>query len=344
MEKIMFYILVPVYNVEKYIDNSIQSVINQTFTNWNLLLVDDGSTDGCGNICDKYSKFDNRIIVLHKKNQGLISARRTAINYVIDNNQYNNSYVVFLDSDDSLKENALETIKNYIELSGSEMIIYGMDKIYNNEIIQRFNYNNERMIKNKKELYKLVFNNSEYNSLCRKACSVRLFKKDNYEQYYNLSNGEDLLQSISLYKLCNSAYIINKSLYNYTVNPSSITHTVNYDNYRIDNTIRKKVFDFLENENVFNEMDFCQYRSYCISLIIKSLIMISRFDTNIKNKVKLFNDIKNDEYFIKYISKQKYNKKTLGVKRIIFNLFLKNRYILLINLIKLYSCVKTENE
>ena len=204
MEKIMFYILVPVYNVEKYIDNSIQSVINQTFTNWKLLLVDDGSTDGCGNICDKYSKFDNRIIVLHKKNQGLISARRTAINYVIDNNQYNNSYVVFLDSDDSLKENALETIKNYIELSGSEMIIYGMDKIYNNEIIQRFNYNNERMIKNKKELYKLVFNNSEYNSLCRKACSVRLFKKDNYEQYYNLSNGEDLLQSISLYKLCNS--------------------------------------------------------------------------------------------------------------------------------------------
>lgn len=336
----MFYVLVPVYNVEKYIAKSIQSVIIQTYTNWNLILIDDGSTDNCGNICEQYAKKDSRITVIHKKNQGLISARRMAINYVVDNNKFKNSYAVFLDSDDSLKEYALETINNYIESSGCDIIIYGMDRTFNNEIIRKFKPVKEQIIYDKKSIYRLMFTDYCYNPLCRKACSCNILKKDNYEQYYSISRSEDLLQSIQLYKSCNSIYIINKSLYNHTLNPESITQSVNYDNYKVDNTIRKKVFEFLESEKVFDKDDFYFYRTYCVKLIIKSLIMISRFNTNNQNKIELFNSIKNDEYFIEYIKEKSYNKKALGIQKYIYHLFIKNRYLLLINLIKMYSYAK----
>lgn len=90
----MVSIIVPVYNAEKYIDECIQSVICQTYAAWELLLVDDGSTDNSGNICDKYAREDIRIKVLHQKNQGVSVARNVALDWA------KGDYVIFLDSDD----------------------------------------------------------------------------------------------------------------------------------------------------------------------------------------------------------------------------------------------------
>ena len=90
----MVSIIVPVYNAEKYIDECIQSVLCQTYAAWELLLVDDGSTDNSGNICDKYAREDIRIKVLHQKNQGVSVARNVALDWA------KGDYIIFLDSDD----------------------------------------------------------------------------------------------------------------------------------------------------------------------------------------------------------------------------------------------------
>lgn len=105
MEKLS--VIVPIYNAEKHLNRCIQSIINQTYTNIELLLIDDGSKDSSGEICDKYAASDERIRVFHKKNGGVSSAR----NVGLDN--ATGYYIAFVDSDDYLMPNAYEIlIKN----------------------------------------------------------------------------------------------------------------------------------------------------------------------------------------------------------------------------------------
>lgn len=97
----MISIIVPVYNTEKYLDQCIQSVLAQTYTNWELLLIDDGSTDSSGALCDKYAVEDKRIRVFHKENGGVSSARNRGLDNAIG------EWITFVDADDILKVNAL---------------------------------------------------------------------------------------------------------------------------------------------------------------------------------------------------------------------------------------------
>ncbi|HFI0218823.1 TPA: glycosyltransferase family 2 protein [Streptococcus suis] len=102
MNKPLISIIVPVYNVENYLDECIQTVLAQTYSNWELLLINDGSTDSSGTICDDYAKGDERIRVIHKNNGGLSDARNAGI----DN--CTGEYIVFLDSDDGIRGDFLE--------------------------------------------------------------------------------------------------------------------------------------------------------------------------------------------------------------------------------------------
>ena len=98
-------IIVPVYNVEKYLHRCIDSIINQTYKNLRIILVNDGSTDSSGVICDDYAKIDNRIQVIHKKNGGLSSARNAGLekcNFI--------GYLMFVDSDDWIAIDAIEIL------------------------------------------------------------------------------------------------------------------------------------------------------------------------------------------------------------------------------------------
>ena len=104
----MVSIIIPIYNVEKYSDECITSVINQTYKNIEIILVDDGSPDNCGKICDNYALKDKRIKVIHEKNGGLSFARNTGLNIATG------EYVYFLDSDDYLTDNAIELLCNHM--------------------------------------------------------------------------------------------------------------------------------------------------------------------------------------------------------------------------------------
>ncbi|CZQ96528.1 nucleotide-diphospho-sugar transferases [Trichococcus palustris] len=102
MDKIS--VIIPVYNVEEYLSECVNSVFNQTYSNLEIILVDDGSPDNCGKICDEYAKKDTRIKVVHKKNGGLGYARNTGLNIATGD------YVMFLDSDDKLDTNAIKDL------------------------------------------------------------------------------------------------------------------------------------------------------------------------------------------------------------------------------------------
>ena len=108
----MVSVIIPIYNVEKYIRQCIDSVLNQTYTQIEIILVDDGSPDNCGAICDEYAERDNRIKVIHKENGGLSDARNAGLAIA------QGDFVYFLDSDDYLRKN--EAIEELLAVCGIE--------------------------------------------------------------------------------------------------------------------------------------------------------------------------------------------------------------------------------
>ena len=114
-EEKLLSVIVPVYKVEHYLHRCINSIRNQTYKNLQIILVDDGSPDNCGKICDEYAELDARIIVVHQKNRGLSGARNTGLRYA------KGEYVAFVDSDDWISSDMYQTLVNLVELNDLDM-------------------------------------------------------------------------------------------------------------------------------------------------------------------------------------------------------------------------------
>ena len=113
--KDLITIVVPVYKVEQYLDKCVNSIINQTYKNLEIILVDDGSPDNCGKMCDEYAKNDNRIVVIHKENGGLSDARNAGIEIA------KGKYISFIDSDDYVTEDYVEFLYALISNNNVEV-------------------------------------------------------------------------------------------------------------------------------------------------------------------------------------------------------------------------------
>lgn len=122
-------VVIPVYNVEKYLSKCIESVINQTYWNIEILLINDGSTDNCGLICDKYAVKDNRVRVIHKENGGLSAARNIGLGLA------NGHYIAFLDSDDYIDSEMYETLVDALENADADIAACGFKEVYQNKTI-----------------------------------------------------------------------------------------------------------------------------------------------------------------------------------------------------------------
>ena len=123
-------VIITIYNMEQYLDKCIQSVINQTYKNLEIILVNDGSTDKSFNICKKYAISDNRVVVVNKNNEGLVKARISGIMQAVGD------YITFVDADDWLDSNAYQHV---MDMSNREDIIsYGLIEDYNFKSVQKF--------------------------------------------------------------------------------------------------------------------------------------------------------------------------------------------------------------
>lgn len=128
-EKIKFSLIVPVYNSELYVDECIRSVLCQTYTNFEMILVDDGSTDGSGEICDKWSEVDARVIVFHQKNRGAAAARNSGIR------KATGEYLIFLDSDDWwLTDSVLKEFSEKLEIEKVDVLSFNFCKSYSGKL------------------------------------------------------------------------------------------------------------------------------------------------------------------------------------------------------------------
>ena len=126
MSNILLSVVIPVYNVEKYLQQCVDSIINQLTDECEIILVDDGSPDGSGEICDRYANKDSRINVIHQQNGGLAAARNTGLDYA------RGEYVAFVDSDDYLDGHCIAKILSWISSGGADVCFMRAMKVFPN--------------------------------------------------------------------------------------------------------------------------------------------------------------------------------------------------------------------
>ncbi len=212
-----FSIITPVYNGERFIKKCIESVRNQTYESWELILIDDGSTDRSGKICDSFC-HDSRIKVIHQTNMGAMSSRINGIKIA------KGVYELGLDADDYLDLKCLETVKQAIDISGSDMILFGLRYVGSQKGYIRYSLNIKKEY-SRREILKEVIEKTNH-SLCNKAIRMDKVKQVNYPNLNKkLSVNLDYAQIIPI--LCNidSGYVIDDILYNYRIYGNSISHS-----------------------------------------------------------------------------------------------------------------------
>lgn len=207
-------VVVPIYKVEKYLDRCVKSIINQTYKNIEVILVDDGSPDNCPKMCDDYKKKDKRIKVIHKKNGGLSSARNVGIQNATG------KYICFIDSDDYIEKDYVKRMYEVISKEKLDFVVCNYNRVYDNKI-------------QKCEVDKFKTENFITPAAWNKMYKKSLFDKISFPEglYY-----EDLGTFPRLYCHGNKYKIVEGYLYNYVQNSNSIMYQTNnkiFDIYKI---------------------------------------------------------------------------------------------------------------
>lgn len=224
-----FSVIVPVYKVEKYLSACIESVLNQTFADFELILVDDGSPDGCPDICDSYKEKDERIKVVHKPNGGLASARRAGIKVATGD------YVLNLDSDDLIENDTLECAAEIIEKTDCDMVSFSYRWVKDGKTVNITNDGLEEGLYTGEDIEKhvlprlLMDKNMNHMSyyLSGKVVKRELITPIQLGVSEKISLGEDLCCTFACYLKVESVYISKKEAYLYTVRTDSISKEFN---------------------------------------------------------------------------------------------------------------------
>lgn len=211
-------VVVPIYNSEKYLDKCIKSVLNQTFKQFELILVNDGSIDRSLEICKKYSNIDSRIKVINKKNEGSIITRQ------IGANEATGEYITFIDSDDWIANNTLETVVKEIEKNNSDVVVFNMCNVLNKFRIIRKKCNETYFKRNslytgeniKNDLVTAYFHGHPFPaSLCAKVYK-REYLKGSGEYLKKIKFlGDDLFLNMEVLLKVTKVSMINEVLYYY---------------------------------------------------------------------------------------------------------------------------------
>lgn len=212
-------VIIPIYKVEKYLEKCIQSVINQTYTNLQIILVDDGSPDNCGKICDEYSKKDSRIEVIHKANGGISDARNVGIS------KANGKYITFVDPDDYILKNMYEILYENLIKNNADISICKYKYIKETEKIDYKLDTNNVVVMNKMQAMKeLLINKTITNHLWNK-----LYKKETFDniQFPTGKKYEDLYVMYLLFEKSSKIVYQDTTKYIYINREQSILHNKN---------------------------------------------------------------------------------------------------------------------
>lgn len=314
-------VIVPVYNVEKYLNECILSLINQTYKDIEVIMIDDGSSDSSGQICEEYAKEYNNFFAFHKKNAGLGMARNTGLEHI------NGHYVVFLDSDDYLEPNFIEVLYNEMIKNKVDMCKGGFRRITDQKDIKSIRkYKNEVYPKEKakKILIPRMIGSSPDKHDSIEMCVTGAIYNADIIKAHNLKFpsereliSEDLVFNIDYMQYASGACTIDYIGYNYRINISSLTKS-----YRSDRFDACKVF-YLAMKDKLNKLGYDNNTLYRLQRLFFVYIRmcISQERSNVssndrKKSIKIIDKICDDNVVRDCIKKYPVSK--LGIKQSLF--------------------------
>ena len=269
-------VIIPVYNVKNYLGRCLESVFKQDYTQIEIILVDDGSSDGSSELCDVYAKTEERAIVMHKKNGGVSSARNAGLEIATG------EYVTFIDADDEVDSNYIATLVDLLEKTKSDISFVSYRQIFSDKVedmIQPLNGMFDfKSIKN-------VF--YVYGGICCCMFKLSIIRKYNLFFREDLKNMEDCVFKFQYLICVRYAAVSNSILYSYYMRDESAVHTYNseYDNCIIEYS--KSIINFLKSLDNVPEISLnAAIQRFCIMEIRELNEYYQCFMPKDKNSIK----------------------------------------------------------
>lgn len=327
---IQISIIIPIYNVEKYIRKCVDSILNQSFKSFELILIDDGSDDKSGEICDEYSKCDSRVRVIHKENTGSANSRNIGIK------EAKGKYICFVDSDDWIEKDMLKDTNSLAEEYESDIVISGiyLDRVSQEGRIIDYQINNSEFSiwdteeKLRKNIIKL-FPNALINSSCNKLYKRKTIL-DNNVSFIDTNVGEDTSFNLDIIKYSRSIIVTDKAYYHYMryEGIKTLTGRLHKDAFKRYLEIHNQMNDLFNewgviNSNIENEINKTMFSQY-----FATILKIINCDSKVysyKTKRQLLNEALNRERIINTFN---YSQPT-SCNEAIFRMLIKKRLYLL---------------
>lgn len=269
MEQPLVTIVVPVYNVERYLDQCIESLVSQTYKNLEIILVDDGSLDSSSEMCDDWSERDARIKVVHKVNEGLGMARNTGLELATG------KYIFFFDSDDYVDVTIVEKCLQSAEANQADVVIFGRNEVYEDgRVIQKY-INSDKLLFRDEEVrgdilpgmftYDKGFGVSAWGKMYRLETIMRFGKKFLSERDII---SEDAYFATDLFSEISTVSIVRECLYFYRKRNNSLSREYRKDRHEKNNEFFVKTQELINLHNlpykVLNHLA-ARYQMYCIA-------------------------------------------------------------------------------
>ena len=324
MTKQMLSVIIPVYNVEKYVQKCIESVINQTLDNIEIILVDDGSTDSSGLICEKFSETYSNVITFHKNNGGLMSAWKYGVT------RSKGDFIGFVDSDDWIDTNMFERLLTSISSNDCDIAVCGLIK-GEYLVSNSSNYDGKYDVK---DIYPTLINNGTFMGRGVIPSRVlKLYKRDIVTKVLEYCNdkvtiGEDMVMNFAAFMEAKNIYFINDFYtYHYRINDASITQKFNtnyIDKVKLFNLELRKISEKNPEYDFKNQID-CDL--ICNSINVIDQVCSSKLSN--KEIVKYIKKILNDDMIVNSLNQVNIKKWDFRY-RIYFYGFVYKKYITLL--------------
>ena len=290
-----FSIIVPIYNVAEYLDECIQSILSQTCTEFEILLINDGSTDQSGAICDRYVQAEGaRIRVFHQTNQGQMKARRYGVQHA------SGDVCLFVDADDCLRPDALQLLRDKMSADGCDMLLFNASEyadFHKPYYAMPFRDGQRFTGAEKKTVYELLITTRKLNSLVTKAVRTDLLRTaaDAYSDFSGTS-GEDLLQSLLLVDRAETIAYTDLILYYYRQREGSTVHrfrprmcsSIRFVNMELDKYIDRWGLQDLRPKH---------YAKHVIGFMVCVSLLLRQTEERGRARMRHMRDLAEDDYF-----------------------------------------------
>jgi glycosyltransferase involved in cell wall biosynthesis len=335
-------VIVPVYKTEAYLRKCVESILTQTLTDFELILIDDGSPDNCPEICDEYSRTDDRVKVIHKKNGGQGLARKLGVTLACG------EYIAFVDSDDWIEPQMYKTLCRTADENACDMVICDWTYQYvekNNQVPysqrhilkEKYIYEDEEV---QNDILSKILLEEIHCSPCNKLYRSNILKKCNLEKTIGLTNMQDWVLNYEYFRHCNRIIYINEYLYNYVIHQAGSLRGEYKDYFSVVLRLHKYRMMFY-NESNLNKSDHlrrrCIDRFICMSMFAAFDYEFIFKDTTILNRLKRISAVVNNSEVLYNIGE--YHPEADILNRIKFFLFKLKNPVIIYGFVKIMNVI-----